>query len=63
MGWNYGATTDGDATQAKTTRKVANLMSVTFGLIILGVVIGAITIGAPLFLGGILVGWIKWGRG
>lgn len=37
-------------------------MSVTFGLILLGGVIGITTVGGPLFLTGLLVGWIKWGR-
>lgn len=37
-------------------------MSVTFGLILLGGFLGVITLGLPLFLGGLLTGWIKWGR-
>lgn len=37
-------------------------MSVTFGLILLGGVIGGILTGAPFFLAGLLTGYVKWGR-
>jgi hypothetical protein len=37
-------------------------MSVTFGLILLGAVIGGTIVGAIMFLGGLLTGYIKWGR-
>jgi hypothetical protein len=37
-------------------------VSVTLGLLILGAVIGGTITGAIMFLGGLLTGYIKWGR-
>lgn len=37
-------------------------MSVTFGLLFLGGVIGGTLVGAIMFLTGLLTGYIKWGR-
>lgn len=37
-------------------------MSVTFGLMFIGGFLAILLVGVPLFLGGILLGYVKWGR-